>query len=153
MSSHTGAMFSISIMAIPAFLAAPAPIALKQFNTIYQIGKVSSPPSCLFTAGTFFYLSYCSHPSFSHASIDSQIGWKYYLAASACAGIVVPFTYVVLEKTSQELLRLEKIDGESLKDEDKTRVGMLLRRWKILNLIRSGMLAASTIIGFYPAFN
>lgn len=53
-----------------------------------------------------------------------------------------------LEKTSQELLRLKNIDGESLEDKDKMRVEMRLRRWVSLNLVRSGMLAASAIICF-----
>lgn len=149
MSSHKGAMFSISIMAIPAFLTAPAPVALKQFNAIYQIGKVSSPPSCIFTAAAFFYLSYYNYPSFSHGIIESQGGgWKGYFVAGACAGAVVPFTYTVLEKTSQELLRLEKIKGEELNGEGELRVRMLLRRWRSLNLVRSGILATCAIIGF-----
>jgi Domain of unknown function (DUF1772) len=142
-------MFSISIMAIPAFLEASAPTALKQFDTIYQIGKVSTPPSCVFTAATFFYLSYCSHPSLSHSLIESRNGWKEYLVAGACAGMVLPFTYIVLEKTSQELLHLEHKNDKALDEEGNTRVDMLLRRWKILNLVRSVMLVASAIVGFY----
>jgi hypothetical protein len=149
MSSQKGATFSISIMGIPAFLAAPATISLKQFNTIYQIGKASTPPSCLFTAATFFYLSYCNYPSLSHGIIEPQSRWKRHLGAGVCAAVVLLFTYIVLEKTSQELLRLEKTEGESLKGESEIVVGILLHRWKSLNLVRSGMLAASAIIGFF----
>jgi hypothetical protein len=135
-------------MAIPAFLETSAPTALNQFDTIYQIGKVSTPPSCVFTAATFFYLSYCSHPSISRSLIESRNWWKGYLAAGACAGMVLPFIYIVLEKTSQELLHFEHKNDKSL-DEGNTRVDMLLRRWKILSFVRSGMLVASAIVGFY----
>jgi len=63
--------------------------------------------------------------------------------------MVLPFTYIVLEKTSQELLHFEHKNDKSLDEEGNTRVDMLLRRWKILNLVRSGMFVASAIIGFY----
>jgi hypothetical protein len=135
-------------MAIPAFLTAPPPIALKQFGTIYQLGRVSSPPSCLFTAATFFYLSYCTHPSNSHHFIESQSVWKSYLLAGACAGAVVPYTYAALEKVNHKLLHLGKMSAEALKNEDEIDTKILLRRWRSLNLVRSGMLAASAIIGF-----
>jgi hypothetical protein len=142
-------MFSISIMAIPAFLEASASTALNQFDPIYQIGKVSTPPSCIFTAATFFYLSYCNHPSISHSLIESRNGWKGYFVAGACAGMVLLFTYIVLENTSQELLHFEHKNDKSLDEEGNTRVDMLLRRWKILNLVRGGIFVASAIIGFY----
>lgn len=62
--------------------------------------------------------------------------------------MVLPFIYIVLEKTSQELLHFEHKNDKSL-DEGNTRVDMLLRRWKILSFVRSGMLVASAIVGFY----
>ena len=108
MSSQKGAMFSISIMAIPAFLIAPAPVALKQFNTIYQIRKVSSLPSCLFTEATFFYLSYYNYPSLSYGIIESQGGWKGSFVAGACAGSAAPFTYMVFGENEPGVVALEE---------------------------------------------
>jgi hypothetical protein len=148
-------MLSISIMAIPAFISAPTTIALTQFRTIYDIGKVLTPPCCLFTAGTFFYLSY---QSYSLASSDylTVIGaraaweWKAYAVAGTLAGAVVVFTYAVLERTSQWLLRLGRIGGVKQEEgEGKRKVEMLLRKWGWLNLVRSGMLGASAIIGVW----
>jgi len=93
-------MVFISIVALPALLAVPTHIAIKQFDTIYQIDKVSSPPSCFFTAANFFNLS-CNYPSVTHAIIESQGRKKRHLLAGVCTEAVVAFTYVILETTSR----------------------------------------------------
>lgn len=131
-------MSSISLMAIPAFLVAPSHIALKQFKTIYDIGKISTPPACVVTAGTFLYLSYRNY------ALDSNSPWISFLGAGISSGAVLGLTYAVLERSSQKLLRLEKESTVIHDDEVKD----ALRRWRLVNFIRSALFATSAIISF-----
>lgn len=133
-------MFSISLMAIPAFLTAPTDIALKQFKTIYDIGKLSTPPACLVSAGTFLYLSYRNY------ALDSNSPWMVFLGAGISSGTVLALTYIALERSSQTLIRLEKLPTEKIIPEEEVKAA--LRRWKLVNFIRSGLFASSAILSF-----
>jgi len=106
-------MVFICIVALPALLAVPTHIAIKQFDTIYQIDKVSSPPSCFFTAANFFNLvSYSCYHRVSRQEEKASFSWCMY--RGGCGIYLCDFG-----DDKSELLRLEKLGGESLKKEDK----------------------------------
>ena len=92
----------------------------------------------------FFYLAYRTHPATTYLTGEHE--WTLYLAAGTVVGAVLPFTFGVLERTSQELLRIGKREG---KEVDEERIKVLIGRWKVLNLVRSVMLAVGAGIGVY----
>jgi Domain of unknown function (DUF1772) len=143
-------MFSISIMAVPALLVAQPRTTLKQWTNMYDLGRVTSPPSVLFSSLVFFYLSYRTHPATTYLTGENE--WTLYLAAGTVVGAVLPFSFGVMERTNQELLRFgtpREGGKEPLKKEDEDRIRVLIGRWKGLNLVRSAMLAIGAGIGVY----
>src|SRR5258706_15209491 len=99
-------MTTISIMAIPALLYSGSPTtALRQWTSMYELGRVTTPPSMALSSLVFFYLSYWHYSS---SSFSSKREWQLYLLAGSIVGGVLAFTYGGLEKGNHDVLALVK---------------------------------------------
>jgi len=116
---------------------------------MYDLGKVTSPPAVLFSSLSFFYLAYRTYPF--HASGQNE--WKLYLAAGTVVFSVLPFTFGVLEATNHALLRIGKRHAVRSKEGDEERIRALIESWKVLNLVRSGILIVGAGIGMYAVMS
>lgn len=60
------------------------------------------------------------------------------------------FTYAVLERTNHEMLALDKeVKFKEKREEREEKIGLLLGRWKVLNLVRGVCLGVGAVVAGY----
>jgi len=69
---------------------------------------------------------------------------RLYALAGLMIAAILPFNYLVLERTNQRLLALSRE-----KDVSGQEVRILIARWKGLNFVRSAVLAAAAGVGLH----
>ncbi|KAI5200696.1 DUF1772-domain-containing protein [Aureobasidium subglaciale] len=145
-----GTLGSFSFMSVPALMDAPAPLLVKQWKRIFDIGKVTLPPLAIASGAIFGYLAY-------REPTDSS-SFNLYTAAAILVPSIVPYTLFVMSAVNNKLQdKTASLANASLTDaeveapaEGET-AHQLLEKWATLNLGRSllpliGTLAAGWAI-------
>lgn len=147
-----GASLTMSFMMVPRLLESPTPLLLKQWNGMFQAGKVSAPPVAAVSAASFFYLA-----SKLPASADKTKFYSY-IAAGVLAVGIIPYTVVFMLPTNQKLLeKVEETKMLSLKDElveaglGEETAHKLVDKWGMLNLGRSVLMTIAAVLGTWTA--
>ncbi|KAK2072573.1 hypothetical protein P8C59_006920 [Phyllachora maydis] len=155
-----GAMGAVSLMTIPAFLLGPHSIAVKQFKLLHSIGFVSQPPTTFVALLLHGFVAYRAYAAAAAAPAlfgrvrggaggvsGAAVSWA---VSAALTAVVLPFTFAVMEPTSQHLLA---IAGTGEKREGGTEVAEktegLLRRWSSLNAVRSVLSVSAGLVGLW----
>ncbi|PYI16448.1 DUF1772-domain-containing protein [Aspergillus violaceofuscus CBS 115571] len=140
------------------------PTTLRIWKRISTASSTQTPPVAAGTAAAFVYLAWtvarAVEPPLlqqvlsSSRSIGGYVGpgWWYAAAAVLTVG-VVPFTAVVMRGTDCELVRL--VEGEREREKgagaEAERTSGLLKRWAVLNAVRSLLPLVGGLCGFAAA--
>jgi len=126
LTNPAGGMSSISLLAVPAFLpsaSANSPghskSSARQFRTMYSIGLITQPPATILTSLAFFFLA---HRHYYHLPLtlgkpfpaNAPAEWKLWLTGGMAVLAVVPYTLLVLEPTSQAILKSAEGEQETI---------------------------------------
>jgi len=137
-----GASIMLSVWVIPTLMEAPAPVAAKQWKKMFDLGRVSMPPTTILTSSIFGYLAWQS---------ATPSSFRLYTAAAIIAPTMIPFTIGVMMPTNNKLEEKAQSFASSGADEvgvaKEETVNALLDRWATLNLVRSVLLLTSAILG------
>ncbi|KAF8867354.1 hypothetical protein BDZ45DRAFT_638860 [Acephala macrosclerotiorum] len=154
-----GQTITLSTFLIPRLLDSPTPLMLKQWNNMFQIGRLTGPQFALLSALSYFYLSYKSHltPILSSSLLSKTTA---YAIAGALSIGIVPYTLIFISGTNTKILKKVE-ETKSLKVTDEvTEVGLgnesaraLVDWWGVLNLGRGALLVASGVLGAWTALN
>ncbi|RAK79436.1 DUF1772 domain-containing protein [Aspergillus fijiensis CBS 313.89] len=162
----SGTIASQSLITIPALLArdpAPAPApdsthqttALEIWKRISTASTAQTAPVAAGTAAAFVYLAWTVARAveppqllqFLSSSSSSRYAspGRWYAAAAVLTVGVVPYTAVVMRGTDYQILRVEEAQAEAEKTSG------LLKRWAVLNAVRSLLPLVGGLCGFAAA--
>ncbi|RAH41804.1 DUF1772 domain-containing protein [Aspergillus brunneoviolaceus CBS 621.78] len=165
----SGTIASQSLITIPALLARdpaldPAPdsthqtTALEIWKQISTASTAQTAPVAAGTAAAFVYLAWTVARAveppqllqFLSSSSSSRYAspGRWYAAAAVLTVGVVPYTAVVMRRTDWQILRVVE-DGEGEAEGEKT--SGLLKRWAVLNAVRSLLPLVGGLCGFAAA--
>ncbi|KAF4121732.1 protein of unknown function (DUF1772) [Geosmithia morbida] len=133
----SGAIASISLIGIPAYLSSPDTSA-QIWATSYERGKNTMPKVAIAVALAYFYAAYDSHGR------DAAGAWKGFLGAAGLVLVILPFTRAVMKPTNDSLHSIAS--GSSATPQIQS--GGLLKKWSALNIIRSLFPLAGAALGF-----
>ncbi|OJK00162.1 hypothetical protein ASPACDRAFT_118139 [Aspergillus aculeatus ATCC 16872] len=174
----SGTIASQSLITIPALLSPDpdpdpthqiprtSPTALKIWKRISTASTTQNAPVAAGTAAAFVYLAWTvaraveppqllQFLSSSSSSSYASPG-RWYAAAAVLTVGVVPFTGVVMRGTDCELMRLVgegegTAAAEEKAEEEAERTSGLLKRWAVLNAVRSLLPLVGGLCGFAAA--
>ncbi|KAI4125016.1 MAG: hypothetical protein LQ338_004506 [Usnochroma carphineum] len=139
-----GALYTCSSLAIPAILTAPSPspsILLRQWHNLFTNGKKLGPAIAILGAVNYLYVAWGAYNSTYERGL-----WKTYVGAAACTLGIVPYTFLVMGATNQQLLAQTAQLTIS-----EVEVRALVERWGFLNLVRAGIPVVGTALGLWGA--
>lgn len=127
-------------MGVPGLLstAVDSKVLAQQWEGIFVRGRSQGPRIAVVSLLGYAYLAY-------DRSSRDQPWWPYLLAGALAIGIV-PFTLGVMMPTNNALLGIARGTGQVASEMD---VRALLLKWKNLNLVRSMLPLAGSIVGLW----
>ncbi|CBX91686.1 hypothetical protein LEMA_P071940.1 [Plenodomus lingam JN3] len=153
---------ALSLIAVPAVLQAPAPLAAKQWYTVLTRGGTLARPLAMLSALATAYAAY-TQPR-------DSIPFKLHVAATILIPSIVPFTFAFIVPTNNKLIA-KKDEFASLSQKSaRTKAGMpggwddveadrsetvhaLIDRWAVLNLLRVGLVAGGSLCAVLAALH
>ncbi|KAF1919161.1 hypothetical protein BDU57DRAFT_512096 [Ampelomyces quisqualis] len=140
-----GSNLCLSFISIPAVMQAPAPIAAKQWYTVFMRGGYFAKPFALAAALASAYVA-SQHDTSSRA-------FKLNLAAAVLLPCIVPFTLAFIVPLNEKLIeKMDSLASTSLEDKavetgvaDGETTHALIDKWATLNVARAGFLVAGTL--------
>ncbi|MCJ1392995.1 hypothetical protein MMC18_005867 [Xylographa bjoerkii] len=149
-SVTAGIIFGLSHIAVPALYHAPTPIMLKQWATIYAIGKATGPVAALVAATAFGYLARAV-PALRYS----------YVGAAALSITIVPWTGIMMTATNDELTNrlaaFEKLkDGEAAAEAGRPqgeKTVDLMAKWQALNYVRALFPLAGAVLAAWATLS
>lgn len=150
-----GNICGLSFIAIPPLLRSnqgkgdtPQTTLARQWNTLYDCGKVQNPPIAAVTGCAFAYLGWAIS---SHSECYSRLAGAYtgifYRAAGFLTLGIVPWTVFVMTSTNAKIMTIAEVEAE-IGDEE---FDVLMRWWQVLNGIRGLFPLAGGILGLATA--
>ncbi|KIX94734.1 uncharacterized protein Z520_09424 [Fonsecaea multimorphosa CBS 102226] len=147
-----GNIAALSLLATPGLRRSnandgvPSSIISKQWRYIYDSGKSQNPPIAAITAAAYLYLAWSAH----RVAPLGQLPLCYGSAAMLTLGIV-PFTLIAMSSTNNKLIQhsnaVPKSPSTPLQQPSDEEVDSLIAQWTTLNLIRSLLPLAGSILG------
>jgi hypothetical protein len=138
-----GTNISTTIVTIPALLKAPGPLLVTQWKALYDHG-ITPVVSLAMSSGVGFAL--LAYQKASSPVIGVQMQRNVYIAASAMAFGLAPYTRLLMWNNIEELERRAKLTSEG-KEKEGTR--QLVETWAKFNLWRGFMLLSSAGLGIW----
>ncbi|KAH8589376.1 hypothetical protein B0O99DRAFT_337691 [Bisporella sp. PMI_857] len=137
----SGAMMALSVMAVPVLLdtTTDAPQLFFQWTRMYHYGHLMLPTMAV---GTFLLYTYTSIKKRS-----AKKPWKIFTLAGITTLSMVPFTWLVMVPTNNELFRLQKVSLLEPSVKTITEAKELVVKWSWMHLSRSFMPLAGALIG------
>ncbi|CAO2653352.1 Nn.00g027630.m01.CDS01 [Neocucurbitaria sp. VM-36] len=148
-----GSNASLSFVAVPAVMKAPAPLAANQWYTVLTHGGAIGRPLAILSAIATGYVAYHQDPS--------STPFKLNIAATVLLPSIVPFTLAFIVPTNNKLIaKKDELASASLDDkaaeagvaQDET-VHALIDRWATLNLARAVLVGAGALCAVLAAVN
>jgi len=142
----SGFAFSASYYGIPAIVLAPLPLRLTQWQVIYDLGKLVSPPVSALSAALWGVAAWISHGQHSE-------DWKFYATAGAFTFAVPLWTVVVMLPTNNDLMKKAKLGGELEAESESFKVTSekALVKWDRMNMVRAVLPMVGAWVGLYAA--
>ncbi|KAM7220205.1 hypothetical protein V8F06_004347 [Rhypophila decipiens] len=138
-----GASSVMSLVMVPTLLAAPHNIAAKQFKLIHNLKWVTHSATALVAALLHGYVAYTYY----------QRGlpvWSRWATGAALTAAILPWSIGAVEPVSKQIV---VIAGTSENREGGTEISVkterLLRRWDVLNSVKSVLAVSAGAVGLY----
>ncbi|KAF5017729.1 hypothetical protein F66182_10327 [Fusarium sp. NRRL 66182] len=131
----SGAIAGASLMAVPAALSAPSTSATV-WQEIFNRGIALMPKLAATTAASYLYGAFSAHQ-------DGR-SWKGLATSALLTVAIVPYTILFMSSTNNFLFKAASGTLGASQDE----VSRLIGRWGVLNLGRSLLPLAGTVVGF-----
>ncbi|KAH7402260.1 hypothetical protein DE146DRAFT_460744 [Phaeosphaeria sp. MPI-PUGE-AT-0046c] len=140
-----GSNMSLSFISIPAVMQAPAPLAAKQWYTVFTRGGAFGIPCALVGAVASGYVA--------SQQDRGSLAFKLNVAAAILLPCIGPFTIAFIKPVNDKLIeRMNELSSASLEDravekglaEGET-THALLDKWATLNVVRAVFLVAGTL--------
>lgn len=140
-----GTNVSLSFISCPAALIAPAPLAARQWELIYNKGKALGLPLSLMSAFATAYVAYKQDPK--------SLPFKLNLAATILMPGIIPFTLFFIKPVNDRLFaKSAELASASLEDKaieanvaQGETVHALIDKWATLNLARAVLIGSGAI--------
>ncbi|CAN9275890.1 unnamed protein product [Alternaria alternata] len=140
-----GSNVCLSVVGIPAAMQAPAPLAVKQWHTIFTRGGAMARPLAIVSALATGYLAYNQDPKSTPFRLNAL--------ATILLPSIVPFTLLAMAPTNDKLLgkkdelataSLSNKNVEAFAAEGET-VHELMDKWASLNMARAMLVAVGAV--------
>ncbi|KAF2125645.1 hypothetical protein P153DRAFT_298963 [Dothidotthia symphoricarpi CBS 119687] len=140
-----GATATLSFIAIPTVMLAPAPLAAKQWRSVYDRGILVGPPLSILSTLAIGYLAYNRD--------RSSTPFKLNVTAAAFLASFVPFTFFFIVPTNEALFaKEEQLASASLTDKnveegvaEAETTHALIDKWGVVNLGRAALVAVASV--------
>ncbi|KAI4611624.1 uncharacterized protein J4E87_010474 [Alternaria ethzedia] len=140
-----GSNVSLSVVGIPAAMQAPAPLAVKQWYTIFTRGGAIARPLAAISALATGYLAYHQDRTSTPFRLNAL--------ATLLLPSIVPFTILVLGPTNNKLMaKKDELANASLRDKhveqfakEGETVKELMDKWASLNLARALLVGVGAV--------
>lgn len=149
-----GAITSLSFLAVPPLLLAPAPLAARQWRLLFEHGRVSAPPLAFLSALSFSYLSYKFYGTLNHAKAEL------YALCSVLGIAIIPYTIVMMSGVNAKLSsKAENAEAVVLEMSAEVAapkgdsVNELLDLWATNNFARGLFPLASAVLGLWTSLS
>lgn len=142
----SGAMLSLSLMAVPVLLdtTIQAPQLFHQWVRMYHYGHQVLPTAAV---GTFLLHSYTSIKK-----RNSKKPWGVFALAGVLTLSILPFTWIFMVPTNNELFRLEEVSKVEPLVKGIVEAKEMVVKWSWLHFIRSLLPLAGAVIGAIGTF-
>jgi len=146
-----GSAFTMSLITVPLIRKSPTLILLQQWRTLFTTGSKIAPPFAIFTFVNFGYLAYISRSDQGQTD-SSPSSWQGYGFAAIAVVAIVPFTLLFMNGVNDQLMAAsgEGVGKAVLSAADVTG---LVKRWGMLNSIRSVLPLLGAVIGLWTSLN
>lgn len=148
-----GGILAISYVTIPSLLLAPGSLGVRQWQKMFDQGKVAAPPVAMFSSAAFAYLAYKLSKT-----LNQTKGELYGLAALSTLSIV-PYTLVLMRSVNGKLLnKANDLKDMSLDDivtnlnDSEESEKELIDWWGTLNFGRGLLPLVGTMVGAWATF-
>jgi hypothetical protein len=142
----SGFAFSASYYGLPAIALSPFPVRLQQWQVIYDLGKLVSPPVSATSALLWGYSAWSARDN------EDSLEWKLYAMAGLATFSVLAWTVGVMMPTNLDLIRRAKIAKEVTETVVFGRESVeILARWSWMNYVRGVLPMAGAWVGLYAA--
>ncbi|CZT15473.1 uncharacterized protein RCC_12329 [Ramularia collo-cygni] len=147
----SGYIWCFSQAGVLTLRQAPADVGVRQFKTMYNKGKSTSP---LIVVAATLCNAYSAYRS-SGSSVELVGGvvspFALYVTAAVCLPAIIPFTLLVMEPgVNRELIRLGTLSEKGM---ELNRIKLMehdiqamLVSWKGLNYVRAALVGAGALI-------
>ncbi|KAH6635111.1 hypothetical protein B0J18DRAFT_38464 [Chaetomium sp. MPI-SDFR-AT-0129] len=151
----SGAMASLSLIAVPVLLdTTPTPaLLLQQWVRMYHYGHRVLPAMAIGTFGLYTYAAISGARGRDRGRSEKR-GWALALAAGLTTVAMLPFTWLCMVPTNDELFRLaeqsRKLSQNGPESADIVSLGEvqeLVSSWSGLHLVRSGLPFVGVVLG------
>lgn len=144
----SGFAFSASYYTVPAISIAPLALQFKQWQVVYDLGKLVSPPLSAAGAAAWGYAAWHS------STHEGDATWKLYSVAAALTLAILVWTVAVMMPTNKDLMKMAKIADEVDETEAKVFAQESVkapRRWNWMNFVRAVLPMIGTVVGLIAA--
>ncbi|KAK3328625.1 hypothetical protein B0T19DRAFT_425046 [Cercophora scortea] len=145
----SGMMLSISAQTVPVLLETTtnAPQLFRQWTGLYFYGSRIMPTMALGTAVLYGFAASARR----HAGSEGSPSWTTFALAAASTLSIVPFTFLFMAPTNNELFRLEAATrvAEPLVKTTVAEAKALLVKWSWLHFVRSLLPLAGAVLGVF----
>ncbi|KAK4233723.1 hypothetical protein C8A03DRAFT_38554 [Achaetomium macrosporum] len=140
----SGAMTSLSLIAVPVFLdtTTEAPqLLLQQWTRMYHYGHVMLPTMAVGTSALHLYVAARKR--------GARKPWRLFALAGVATALMVPFTWIVMAPTNGELFRLAELSrvGGETGSRDLANARNLVMSWAWMHLGRSLSPLVGAVVG------
>ena len=111
---------------------------LKQWRGIYKRGKSTMPFVALAGLAGYGFLAW--------EQAGRGLGWKASVAGGVLTAAIVPFTLLFMKGTNGRLMEGANTGTKAMTSSE---VKYLLTKWNTLNLVRSALPLAGTLVGLW----
>lgn len=148
----TGMIGSISYITIPSLALSPPELAVRQWNTAFDIGKVTAPPLALTSAACFGYLVYATRHAVSQShAMGIRSPMVLYAVATVAIPSIVPYTIAIMNPTNVRLIALAREAEVKGKGNEigatEGEVQKLLTKWAGMNYVRAVVVGTGAVLG------
>ena len=134
---------SLSLMAVPVLLDTTTQSALlfRQWVRMYHYGHQALPTLAVSTFALYLYTA------FRRTRSKTQQPWGIFVTAGVVTLSMLPFTWIFMLATNNELFRLERVARSDPQVMGIDEAKGLVRHWSRLHFMRSLLPLAGAVIG------
>ena len=141
-------ILALSLMGIPAIRVNNDDTGtLQQFRSLYNLGKTINPKIAMLSATASFAAAW------THYHPQALYRTGLFVASGITTLSIVPWTFLMMQSTNSALFaRLQVAEskpiGEAKSTEQSEETRSLLEKWRFLNIIRSLMPLAGSLLAY-----